>query len=140
MDGITRGSLEWPFINETRWLSASCEAVEGEPHRVMLHAELGLVFDSHGQSLAPSVGLEARLITGKNFCACHLLALWWEMKLDMSRIRIHRDVENHEMPVAEIATGSTQDSVLCHLRGRPIDMAFFKHLVKTAFPSVYIIG
>lgn len=133
MDGSTRGSLEWPFINETRWLCADFGEVS---HRIMLHAELGIVFDSHGQSLAPLLAIEAQMVSGKGFCACYLLAMWWMREVSISQVSISHDATTSHLRVAQIFMG---ESLVCRVRGQPIDMLFFRHLIEMVSPRATVV-
>lgn len=136
MDAVSRGSLEWPFINEIRWLSVDCgEGDAQESHRIMLHAGIGIVFDSHGQSPPPLVAMEAKM-TGADYCACHLIALWWEKVVPLDCARFRMDEMNPLLRVAEITFGKREIRVVkCYVRGQAADMAFFKHIAKTVSPE-----
>lgn len=138
---VTQGSIEWPLINETRWLCVDLgDKDKQESHRLMLHANLGIVFDSHGQCPAPSLATEAKMLaTSGEHCACHLFALWLEKITPLDSIALTRDEFSPGVRVAEVTFGKTVQTCLkCEVRGQPADMVFFQHIAKQISPRTYV--
>lgn len=142
MAHVRQGSLEWPFINETRWLCVDLgDKDDQESHRIMLHAGLGIVFDSHEQCPAPLLVMEARMMGGGEYCACHLLALWLEKVTPLDSLLLYREAERPNVHVATAVFGEPFKgrSIECEIRGQSADMNFLKHIAKRISPRVEIL-
>ena len=133
MDATTRGSLEWPFENELRWVAGTFGA--SPPHRIMIHAGVGLVFDAHAYSNAELVALEAKMTNVGDFCACHVLALWLQGFLEWDRAYVRPDETSPELRVMRVALRRKEEEVFCLLTGQGIDMTLFSRLVHAVVPK-----
>lgn len=132
-EGPLRGSLEWPFENEHRWVSVSFQ--NAPTHRVLVHAKLGFCFDEHGWATPDLVAMEARMMDAGQYCGCHVLALWWQGILEWKRGVMAPNNDDTRMLEAYFTVEGSKEAVACSIEAEPLAMQFFVHLVKTVCPN-----
>jgi hypothetical protein len=133
---VPRGSIEWPLENEQRWVSV--HFINAPTHRLLVHAQIGFVFEEHGQAPPELVAMEAKMMDAGGFCGCHVLALWWQSVLVWKRgiVRRQSDPENPlREVVATFKVDGAQEEVACTIEGDALSIQFFCQLVKVVCPG-----